>query len=791
MQHPRRLQVLAAAIATAAACASARSPVIQWDIREADPAPAIVQIFRGETVTLQPRILADGAPVAWATNAQIRLYWQTNGMDSAWWSVPAATGTVAGRLSATWSPTNDAGAAAYAFFISASASAGVSYRAHGRILMRGAPGASPALLNPPTALSDALAAAVAGLFDPAGAAQAVSNALAAAVQSEAGTRAAGDSALITSNAAARAAAAVHAARTDNPHAVTAAQVGAWTAAASAASNAAARAAAAALVLGDALRTIQPGAANWFALANGTATLYRVTSTAVPSYDVLRLSQTDNTGGEYNGPAVGTLYPRNGDQWGEGADTLTHFDDQWSLSKLYGWPLTISWTTPAGSSLPVDNYWLAGDGENSFGRLRLIPSATNSVPVTNSFPLATLADLPSVAGLVSASELAAVSNFLANAAYTKTASDARYLSSTPGWFWQGSQAVVTNTWTASTNGMAYYDGAKYRLIPYTTSRHDVTGSVTVTSSRYIVDVVPTLYLSGSDTSLIPKVPVGYSQERVSPTSFIVRAWCSVNPMDANSYYYAYASNIVVQTYDRASMVPGLYTNDGAGIISRVDALPGGTAADVAADPRRAVNAGSLRAYLDSRKTEIADHAWNRTPGGRDTPDSRICTIDEPLVQQGAISYLQSGDYYVFSYAGGDWYNSTTGSTWRIGPGGRVAFEISATNRMLHVSKIVASAGYVTLDISTNWVVGTPSIEFTSDLANPQWLTCPAQTMTSYTTYWRGVCPGVATSRFFRVVSPGGENVIRSHYRHEFLAGVTLFGQTYTSLAALKAALEALP
>jgi hypothetical protein len=244
---------------------------------------------------------------------------------------------------------------------------------------------------------------------------------------------------------------------------------------------------------------------------------------------------------------------------------------------------------------------------------------------------------------------------------------------------------------------------------------------------------------------------------------------------------------VWLYDRADMAAGTYTNDAAGIVARADAVD----VESEADDRRLVNVAAARAYVDARKTEIADHAWDRTPGGRDVPDRRLVTIDEPLVQQGAIAYLQSGDSYVQSYEGGDWYSSPTGSTWRIGPAGTVAFEIAATNRLLHIEAFAVAGGVATIDISTNWIAGPPRIEFSVSLLNQQWLACPSQTMTNEGAYWRGQCPAVATSRFYRAVSPGGSSTLRSHYAHEFLGGITLNGTNVTSWAGLKALLNSLP
>ncbi|HPK71596.1 MAG TPA: hypothetical protein PLN93_06620, partial [Vicinamibacterales bacterium] len=376
----------------------------------------------------------------------------------------------------------------------------------------------------------------------------------------------------------------------------------------------------------------------------------------------------------------------------------------------------------------------------------------------------------------------------NPLLSKAEAAAAYLSATPGWFWQGSQAVVTNGWAATLGGYAAVTSgvSSWALVPYTTTRHDTTGSVEIVSDRYIVGVGCDWYVVVPEDLTFPKTPVRTASERLGPTSWVLRAWCSTAAADANPDYYAVASNVTVMTYDRQEMTPGLYTNDAAGIVSRVDDAP-------TTDARRAVNVGTLTAYVDGRKTEIADHAWRRTPGGRDAPSAYTVTLDQPLVQQGAMAFLNSGNYYCMSYEGGDWYSAPTGSVWRIGPSGTAAFEIQATNRVLFVSGFSVSGGYATLDIATNWVTDgySPEIEYTETLDNPQWLACPEQTMTNMVSYWRGVCPATADSRFFRAVQRNGASLIKSHYAHEFAGDIILFGQRYSSLAELKAALEALP
>lgn len=371
----------------------------------------------------------------------------------------------------------------------------------------------------------------------------------------------------------------------------------------------------------------------------------------------------------------------------------------------------------------------------------------------------------------------------NATATQALAEAQSKPSTNlAYIWQGA-ALVTSRFDIVLGGCATQnvDGS-IQLLPYTTNWFAETGTVEIIArDGYLVDAnysygEPQIFETSAAN---PDDEVEDGEIVLTETSVVVYAYCMGG---GYAYYYATLSNLVAWTYDRPGMTPRSTTNDAPGMVAHVD-----TVSDFGTDPRRAMNVEAVSNYTDSRALAISDDAWNRTPGGRDTPDRRLVTIDEPLIQQGAISFLQSGDYYCFSYIGGDWMTATTGSTWRIGPSGRTAFEISATNRMLYVSAFsVQTNGYCTLDIATNWVVGTPYIEFTQDLLNPQWLACPEQTMTDNTNYWRGVCPtGTNNSRFFRAISPGGENVIRSHFQHEFLQGIKLSdGATFSTIAELK-------
>lgn len=157
---------------------------LRWSVEtSARPRPFDVPIFRGETVSLSASLLSYGAPVD-LTDAQCVFYWQTNGMHSAWWTLPGTA--TSNRLDFTWQPSCDVGAENYTFFLAATNAAGRNYRAHGRIRMIGSPGDSASGIHPdPTSVWDTR-------YDRAGTAQSYSNALAAALQDETQARIAGD-----------------------------------------------------------------------------------------------------------------------------------------------------------------------------------------------------------------------------------------------------------------------------------------------------------------------------------------------------------------------------------------------------------------------------------------------------------------------------------------------------------------------------------------------------------------------------------------------------------------------
>jgi|GEM_PF-3972492 len=280
MRHGRALRIMVCVCA--AAGLRAQVPV-RWIAETSRPVPQSVGVWQGETLAFEPTFTAYGEPLAFGADTEVRLYWQTNGMASAWWSVPGETSAVPGRVRAVWGPTNDAGAAAYSFFLGVGGGGGRMYRASGTMRVNASPGFNPASLPPPSAYPT-LAAELAPLVAPllpgglatTGDVAAVSNALAGALQAETQSRASADG----TNAAAIS---EHVSRTDNPHAVTPAQIGAATP--SAVTGIVSAALAALPPPADPTRLVSADSNSWVTVDGGTATLWRVENVLVSLCDI--------------------------------------------------------------------------------------------------------------------------------------------------------------------------------------------------------------------------------------------------------------------------------------------------------------------------------------------------------------------------------------------------------------------------------------------------------------------------------------------------------------------------
>ena len=141
---------IAALTARAASQPSESSPVpIRWTVETSRVQPAMYDAYQGETLELEAVMQSYGKPFA-ISGEDVRLFWQTNGMGSAWWSAPASVkvGRSGERdtYAASWTPSMDAGAGVYSCFLG---QAGGNYRAEFRLRLRPSPGAVPNTLDLP------------------------------------------------------------------------------------------------------------------------------------------------------------------------------------------------------------------------------------------------------------------------------------------------------------------------------------------------------------------------------------------------------------------------------------------------------------------------------------------------------------------------------------------------------------------------------------------------------------------------------------------------------------------
>ena len=120
---------------------------LRWTVETSAANPATFDQFAGATYDLEATLQSRGKPLA--VTGDPKLYWQTNGMGSAWWTAPA---TVSGNvLRATWTPACDVGARVYNCFIGIT---GTVYNAAFQLRLRPSPGAIPNELPLPTPVVD-------------------------------------------------------------------------------------------------------------------------------------------------------------------------------------------------------------------------------------------------------------------------------------------------------------------------------------------------------------------------------------------------------------------------------------------------------------------------------------------------------------------------------------------------------------------------------------------------------------------------------------------------------------
>ena len=133
---------LATALAATLQLAALAAVPLAWDVRPGQPAPVTFDRYHGETIDFSATFRGFGE-LPFAPGADIRLWYQTNGMGSAWWSVPATIQS--NVLSATWSPALDPGADRVSLFFGAPSNA----YAAAVLRLRHSPGFAPGAMPDP------------------------------------------------------------------------------------------------------------------------------------------------------------------------------------------------------------------------------------------------------------------------------------------------------------------------------------------------------------------------------------------------------------------------------------------------------------------------------------------------------------------------------------------------------------------------------------------------------------------------------------------------------------------
>lgn len=141
-QHKLIAIVLAASFCLTAPSLSRAAVPLSWEVKPGQAAPVAFDRFHGESLQLSAEFVGFSEP-PFAPDADVRLWYQTNGMGSAWWSVPASVES--NRVSAAWSPELDPGAGRVTLFFGAPSNAYCS----AVLRLRGSPGMVPNALPLP------------------------------------------------------------------------------------------------------------------------------------------------------------------------------------------------------------------------------------------------------------------------------------------------------------------------------------------------------------------------------------------------------------------------------------------------------------------------------------------------------------------------------------------------------------------------------------------------------------------------------------------------------------------
>ena len=154
-RNPKMKNLLSYACSLAAVAAAAVP--LAWTVTPQNPAPVMFDRYHGETLGFAATFRGFGE-LPFAADADVRLWYQTNGMGQAWWSVPAAVQS--NVLSAVWSPALDPGAERVSLFFGAPSNA----YAAAVLRLRHSPGFAPASLPLPVPALDFATVELRNLF---------------------------------------------------------------------------------------------------------------------------------------------------------------------------------------------------------------------------------------------------------------------------------------------------------------------------------------------------------------------------------------------------------------------------------------------------------------------------------------------------------------------------------------------------------------------------------------------------------------------------------------------------
>lgn len=123
---------------------------LHWTVESSRTSLAQLEAYHGETLDIAATMQTYGKPLSLDGKTAV-LYYQTNGMEQAWWSV---NGTCSGSTArVTFTPAMDPGASILNLFLSVQ-DGGNNYRAHARLKMLGSPGADAHVIEPPIVTLD-------------------------------------------------------------------------------------------------------------------------------------------------------------------------------------------------------------------------------------------------------------------------------------------------------------------------------------------------------------------------------------------------------------------------------------------------------------------------------------------------------------------------------------------------------------------------------------------------------------------------------------------------------------